>query len=432
MPSSSASLHLLALALATLAAAPAPSRAAPLPVVSFEDASNDATGPGSYTPPGDPGYQDGDFDLRRFAVVVVGDDVLFVVTLGAAPRPPALAVQDGSTPLHLQNGVYQQNVDIYVDTDPASGEGTAACIPGRRVTFADGRTWKAAVVLTPQPGLARAVTEAALGPLAARVTFAEPLQVRGRTITARVPAARLGGTPKPSWGWSVQVSGARWEGTYAATGRFKGTHQPDAFTLPVRTTPEAFAFGGAPTGEAHPRVVDLLLPPGADQARVLGSFDRERGTYAAVPFVYTVPPPAPPAAPSAAAAVDGEAPTLAAASPPSQPAASSPPQAPVLLPPELMPRLDASRSVPTPPPTQGAAGPITVVDVTDDLVSARGPVAGLQPMQFGRVVDGQGVVVARVLILRLVDQGLLASAIAGKERIRPGARLLFDPPAPAP
>jgi len=97
-----------------------------------------------------------------------------------------------------------------------------------------------------------------------------------------------------------------------------------------------------------------------------------------------------------------------------------------------MPRLGASPSSAAAPSTQGASGPIVVVDVTDDLVSAKGPVGGLQPMQFGRVLDGQGVTVARVMVLRLVDQGLLASAIAGKEKIRPGVHLVFDPPPPKP
>ncbi|MBK9516606.1 MAG: hypothetical protein IPO09_04470 [Anaeromyxobacter sp.] len=80
----------------------------------------------------------------------------------------------------------------------------------------------------------------------------------------------------------------------------------------------------------------------------------------------------------------------------------------------------------TPSGKPAAAGALLVVDVTDELVSARGPVAGLQPMQFGRVLDAQGATVARVMILRVLDQGVLASAIAGKERIARGATLLFD------
>lgn len=412
------------LAAAALAAAPDPASAAATPVVSFEDAAGDATGPGSYTPPGDTMYQDGDFDLRRFAVLTDGDDVLFVVTLGAAIRQPPLALQTGSTPVLLQSGIYLQNVDIYLDTDPAPGAGSAACIPGRRVAFADGRTWEAAVVLTPQPGLARSVTREALGRAADRVVFAEGLTVRGRTLTARVPAALLGGPPRPDWGYSVHVSGARWEPSYAVTSRLRGAHEPDAFTMPVLTTPEAFAFGGAPVGEAHPRVVDVLLPAGVDQGRVLGSFDAATGAFAKVPFLSGRPP-----GPAAAApALPSPAPSAVAAPAPVPGAGRS-----VTLSPDLMPRLQPGGAEPAPGGDAPAAGAsLTVVDVTGDLVSARGPVAGLQAMQFGRVVDAQGITVARVMILRLHEGGLLASAIAGKERIKPGAALLFEPPAAGP
>jgi hypothetical protein len=36
------------------------------------------------------------------------------------------------------------------------------------------------------------------------------------------------------------------------------------------------------------------------------------------------------------------------------------------------------------------------------------------------------------MILRLHDQGLLASPIAGKEKIKPGLRLIFDQPSAKP
>ncbi len=374
-----AALSLLLAALVT----PAPAIAGrPVQVVSFEDDAHDATGPGSYTPPGDTAFQEGDFDLRRFAVLTDGDDVLFVVTLGAAIRTPSVTAQSGSTPLELSNGLYLQNIDIYLDTDPTPGAGSSACIPGRRVTFADGRTWEAAVVLTPRPGPARAVTEDALGRLADRVHFAERLLVQGRTLTARVPAAWLGGFPQPGWGYSVHVSGASWEQSYGVTSRFRGTHEPDAFTMPVLTTPEAFAFGGAPMGSAHPRVVDVLLPPGADQAAVLGSFDARSGAFARVPFVYGRPP--------------GPAPATAA--------------------------------LPEGTPPSAAPAPYQVVDVSGTMISLSGPGKELKAMQLGVVLGSKGEPVARLVIIQVMEKGAVASAVDGVDRIVPGSRIRFEPP----
>src|SRR5262249_4226544 len=124
-------------------------------VAAFADGPGGATGPGTYTRPGDSEIVDGDFDLRRFEVWLDGSDAVFKVTLGAPFRQPQVTARTTRTPLPLSNGIYLQNIDIYIDTDRASAAGYVVCIPGRRVRFTEGRTWKVAVVLTPQPGPAR-------------------------------------------------------------------------------------------------------------------------------------------------------------------------------------------------------------------------------------------------------------------------------------
>lgn len=326
-------------------------------------------------------FTEGDFDLRRFAVLVDGDDVLFEVTLGAPVRKPVITQRTQYSPLPLWNGIYLQNVDIYIDTGRAAGPGYGACIPGRRVAFAEGRTWQVAVVLTPQPGPAREVAEKAMGEAAGHVIFAEGLQSRGRTVVARVPAASLGGLPRRDWGYSVHVSGAAWERSFSVLDRVTGGYEPNAFTMPVRTVVEPYAFGGAPPGRAHPRVVDVLLPPGADQKAVLGSFDAATGAWARVPFVYAEAP-----APPAAAPVPS----------------------------------------PAPPPA------LAVADVARDLVTVSGPVAGLRPMQIGRVLGPDGATVARIVIVKLLPDGLVASPIEGRENVARGSPVRFDEPAPGP
>jgi hypothetical protein len=373
---------------------PAAVLAAPQPLLSLDDPAGDATGPGSYAPPGDTEFEAGDFDLRRFAVLADGDDVVLEVTLGARIRRPASTQRTNATPIDFSNGVYLQNVDVYVDTDRTSGSGFASCIPGRRVAFADGRTWEAAVVLTPQPGPVREILNQAMGPAAARVHVAQPVEARGRTLVARVPAAFLGGRPRDDWGWSVHVSGARWERTYELSDRARGIREADAFTMPVSTVREAWTFGGAPKGEVHPRVVDVLLPKGADQRKVLGSFDAASGAFAKVPFV------------------------------------DARPGAP--LTPALSPGLAGGEGGgPGDRPQSPGATLLTVLDVSGDLVTLSGPVEGLVPLQIGRVLGEDGGTVARVVVARVLGGGLVANPVEGKERIVRGAKVAFDPPAPA-
>ena len=416
-----------ALAVALALASPASrALAAPRLVAVFDDPVDDDFGPGNYQYPGDTDFAPGDFDLRRFAVYVDGDDVIFEVTLGASFREPPTTQRTNEIPLMLLNGIYFQNIDIYVDNAPGSTDGFTACIPGRRVTFADGRTWKAAVVLTPQPVPARDITAKALGVEAAsKITFAEGLVVHGRTVSARVPAYAVGGEPQRTWGYSVHVSGASWERSFSALELIKGGAELNAFTMPVVGMRTAWAFGGAPWGEAHPRVIDVLLPPGADQKAVLGSFNAEAGTFARVPFVYAVAPPplpAPVSAPASTAAppVDGarEAAEVAASAGPA-PVAAPAGKAPVSAP-------EAKA-----PASSEANGPVLkVTDVAGDIVSVTGPVAGLRPMQLGRVVGPNGATVARLVIVHVYEGGLVGSAVEGRENVKRGALVRFDGAAP--
>jgi hypothetical protein len=386
---------------------------APRLVASFEDAAHDATGPGTYQPPGDTEFEDGDFDLRRFAVYADGEDVLFQVTLSAPFREPAITQRTNLIPLALDNRIFFQNIDIYVDTDPGSKAGYDVSIPGRRVRFEEGRTWKAAVILTPQPVPARAITAAVFGEDAMRhVVFSESLDVRGRVVTVRVPDWYFGGPPRREWAYSVHVSGATWERSFSALDLIRSGKEANAFTMPVVGMREAWAFGGAPSGEAHPRVVDVLLLPGTDQKEVLGSFNATSGEYARVPFVSLVPAPKPVAsvdAPAAPIATPTAAPLAVPLAGPAPVTAATPAPAVAVAP---------------PPPA------LTVADVSEGMISVSGPVAGIKAMQIGRVVGPTGLTVARLVVIQVFEKGLVARAVEGGEKVERGAAVRFDAAGP--
>ena len=353
-------------------------------IAGFDDPAGDANGPGTYQPPGDTDFLPGDFDLRRFAVYEEGDKVVFEVTMGESFRYPPSTQRYNSTPLDLKNNIYFQNIDIYIDTDPTPGSGWSMCIPGRRVAFADGHTWEYVVVMTPQPGAAKAVTEGIFGTEASRrVLFPTNLQTQGKTISARIPASFFGGRPTKDWGYSVHVSGARWERSFAVVDRIAGRHEADAYTMPVIGVREAWMFGGAPSagGKAHPSVVDVLLPPGASQAKVLGSYDEKTGAYAQVPFVYG----------------SGKAPPAVAVT-----TVVDKPVSPAL----------------------------SVADVSGGVVSMKGPTKGVGVMQIGKVLGSDGAPVGRVIVTQMIEGGAVGRAVEGGDAIRPGMGVEFTTPAP--
>jgi carbohydrate-binding DOMON domain-containing protein len=362
--------------LLTLAAA-----AAPEALVDLEDPSGDADGPGTYTAPTDSELGSANFDLRRFVVRVEPPSLVFEVTLGEPIRPPASLLRTNATPAELKNGIFLQNIDLYVDTDPAHpAGGVAEGIPGRRVGFTEGRTWKRAVVLTPLPQAVAQVVEGALGKQAWRVAV-PTVTARGRTVVARVPLSFFGAKPSRAWGWSVQVSGAAWERNFQLQELAFGSSGPNAQTMPVSTISERWAFGGAPLGRSHPQVLDVLVPAGVSQHAMLGSYNNDTKTQARVPFVYL------------------EAPAAEVALTPPPP--------------------------PTLPPADAGEDTWVVAALDGDAVSITGPTAGLRAMMFGQVLDAAGAVLARVVVTRVLPNGVLASLVEAQAQVAPGARVRF-------
>ena len=375
-------------------------------LVDFSDPVGDGHGPGSYQLPTEGSFTEGDFDLRRFTVQVDGDEVIFSVTLGANLRKPEVTQRDNSSSLDLTSGLYLQNIDIYIDQSRAPGSGYTACIPGRRVAFAGGRTWETAIVLTPQPGPTRAALEAVLGPqVAAHVLVPDVVDARARTVSVRVPVLALGSRPTRAWGYSVQLSGARWERTFQVLDRIRGSLDANAFTMEVLPVPDTWMFGGGPEGNQHPRVLDVLLPPGVEQRQVLTSQGEAPGDWAKVPFV------------DLAATGTGPAMVLAPMQGP-PPGSTGGPSRPLVLTPMS----------PLPPPTPKVKpGPeLTVAFVAGELVSLSGLAYTLKPMMFGRVVDKDGTLLARVVVVNVIEGGAVASAVDNREKIKPGMKVRFE------
>ena len=148
--------------LLTLLTSVVPVAATPSFVWTQADARGDDRGPGTYQYPSGDVYRPGSFDLRRLVVKREGDFVVFEVSLEAPiVRPEEVRLSD-ATSISLDNRIYVQNVDVYIDRDP--GGGVTEAVPGRRVRFAAEHAWDVALVLTPQPIVVRSAPKVAASP----------------------------------------------------------------------------------------------------------------------------------------------------------------------------------------------------------------------------------------------------------------------------
>ncbi len=383
------------------------------------DPRGDDKGPGTYQYPSGDVFPAGSFDLRRFTVRLVGDDVVFEVELGAAVKKPVEVRLSDATLLELNNGIYVQNVDIYIDRDPSGG--VLESIPGRRVRFVNDGGWESAIVLAPQPFVVRSGLED-WAPGRGKVIIPTDVRSENRTVRARISIADLGGVPDPSWGFQVLITGAAWQPSFDAFRRVTGSHAPNALALKVTTIAETTAFGGGELHDQHPYVIDLLAPPGREQSQILRSFDVEAERFAVVPMVYVDPRAREQARSKAAASRPTPGPAATVVARPTPPASA--------LTLGLIPSTPGNRTSTTTPGAAGATGPVvvTVQSVDGDIVVLDKPSRRINRFQLGAVLDTDGTVVGRVVLNQEYPAFLLATAVEGVGRIRAGATVRFDPP----
>lgn len=362
------------------------------PRVAISDPRYDDKGPGTYTYPSGAQFQRGTFDLREFAVHQDGDDVVFTVVFDAPITKPVEIRRGDASRIDLENNLYLQNVDIYVDSDPSRGSGFTEAVPGRNVRFHEDEAWESVVVLAPLPHEVRSALDG-WGP-GRRAIVPADLSSRGSRVVARVPMVALGGPLSASWGFQVLISGATWEASFDAVPRVLGEHRRNAYTMKVTTISENAAFGGGDLSIWHPAVIDTLSPPGADQFSFLGGWDAAKKRLATVPMYYP----------------DRRAREVAV-----QRARMSAPVA--VAPPVVKTATVASNYILS--RVRSVDGDLAVLEKTADK---------LPQFSLGAVVDAEGQTIGRVVINAEYPEFLLAQVVQGAGKIEPGAEVRFEKP----
>jgi alpha-amylase/alpha-mannosidase (GH57 family) len=221
----------------------------------IEDPEGDDFGPGTYTYPTDGVFKAGDFDLTFFDLSSDGANLYFTFGIKAE-----IANGWGSP-----SGFSVQSLDVYIDKDPGSATGARMLLPGRNAALAADNGWDIALWIegwTPQvvvldaDGLPVNFTEAT----SAMKVYVDNSQ---NAIVASVPVEFFGEGEPATWAYAVALLGQ--EG-YPAAGVWR--------VRDISLKSEAYRFGGAPADNNHTRIIDLLIPEGAetDQQTALGTY----------------------------------------------------------------------------------------------------------------------------------------------------------------
>jgi carbohydrate-binding DOMON domain-containing protein len=243
--------------------------------VTLPDPTGDDNGPGTYVYPTDAVYKPGSFDLTELQVVPSGDTVEFRVTVNSRIEDPWDSAAWGG------NGFSVQMAFIHIDTDRQPNSGVTEGLPGTNVRFAPEEAWDRVVIISPQgPTRVNSEVELKAAQHKDRVVVPKITRASGRTLTAIVDAAQLGGAPQASWGYQVLMQSN--EGF---------PDKGDLLTRKVNEFEGQHRFGGGSDYDNDPHVLDLLTPQGQQQSAILGKYNKgaqapKPEDLAVVPMVY--------------------------------------------------------------------------------------------------------------------------------------------------
>ena len=299
----------LALALLVLPGLAPGAAFAKSPIFEMTDPEGDDHGNGNLVYPLRNDLQKGDLDLRAFRAFDDDGGTTFEVELNRSIRKPERgAIDEAGTDLVTiaRNGFYTFSVDIYIDKDHQNGSGGVAMLPGRQAEVAADSAWERAVVLSPRPAETRsalrrmwirelneAMRKELDGPagddksaeakraqqvkatLAESVFFPNQIRVQGRKVRFFVPDTFLGGRASKDWAYTVVITGTDLSTSLdlaARAGIGEGVAD-DLMTIPISPGTWKDRFGGGRDAAPNqPPIVDLFVPAGKSQERILSEF----------------------------------------------------------------------------------------------------------------------------------------------------------------
>ena len=300
---------LAAVALLAAAARPAPAAEPKLFVLSDPERDDHGDGNVRYPVRSMNDLVPGTLDIVSFAATNSPDGTWFEATFARAiPKTERRPIDEGGTQLTdvAKLGFYTFNVDVYIDTDGVPGSGNTLTLPGRNLEIDPANAWEKVVCLTPLPEQAGTLIRRTYGEMERKesrdkqsadgrltseqkgeikkevdrqvvdsVFFPKVVEVRGRVVRFFVPATFLGGPARADWGYVVGSSGADVTGRYDLV-KLAGL-KPDApmdplFIMRVAPGRTDRTFGGADDDDpAPPALIDIIVPPGASQEKLLES-----------------------------------------------------------------------------------------------------------------------------------------------------------------
>ncbi|KQC07688.1 MAG: hypothetical protein APR54_00690 [Candidatus Cloacimonas sp. SDB] len=243
----------------------------------LDDPLGDDYGNGSVIYPENPMFDEPIFDLISFEFSEKEENYIFNFTFAARINPVKHAEFQFS--YDLPDDFILPLIHIYIDKDHMKNSGFTETVFGTNILLEEESGWEKAVIIASMPQRYSGELERLQPELYRNITVLGPLLSKDeKTISARVAKRNLGEINE-DWGFAVLVMSQD----------FSQTIRKNIYIREVNSTASQFNFGGGHSSilkDFDPNVIDLLVPPGSDQKRVLNSYDQENKKLAELQAVY--------------------------------------------------------------------------------------------------------------------------------------------------
>jgi hypothetical protein len=245
----------------------------------ISDSVGDDKGPGYYQYPQDRRMRRGTFDLKRFVVYEEGNVVVFEIQMRNY-----IMREWPDTSKSEDQGFVANLWDIYIDIDGRENSGYKAALPGRDLLFRDNMGWEKVIMITPLSEyelfdiLRNKTDELDFQNSVEDIVYPDYVKVQRDRVIIKISKVKLPGISEKS-GYQCLAMG------------YKKIVSPNRLlNRDVRGFSTYDDFGGGHDTYGDPPVIDIIVPEGEDQYKILRDFRsepyRENISYASVPFVY--------------------------------------------------------------------------------------------------------------------------------------------------
>lgn len=249
-------------------------------LLDISDPIGDDKGPGYYQYPLDKQLRRGTFDLKRFTVYEEGEVIVFEIQMRnyiMRSWPDTGKSED--------QGFVANMWDIYIDIDGRENSGYKMALPGRDLMFSNNMGWEKVIMVTPLSEyelfdiLRNKTDELEFQNRVEDIVFPDYIRVQRDKVIVKIARKKLPGISEKS-GYQCLVMG------------YKKIVSPNRLlNRDVRAFANQEDFGGGHDTFGDPPVMDIIVPEGIEQYKVLRDFRsepfREDITYTSIPFVYS-------------------------------------------------------------------------------------------------------------------------------------------------